>query len=158
MKLINYINVMTGSMRGAIFKSLSRYYKICSPADRTEIQKSIHAISHDILADISEDNQKNFLELLSLIIKQDRDAGTILLKQFAHKLKEIFVNNKSEHTRELFFDLMVYLYDKFDEFKVYAKSSLIRGFSDPSETIRQRIIDYWNCEVRLDNEPYLRTE
>lgn len=81
-----------------------------------------------------------------------------MLRQFAHKLKEIFVNNKSDHTRELFFDLMVYLYDKFDEFKVIAKSSLIRGFSDPSESIRKNITNYWNCEVRLDSEPHLRTE
>lgn len=45
MKLIAYINVMTGSMRGAIFKSLERYYRICSAQDRNEIQKSLHAIS-----------------------------------------------------------------------------------------------------------------
>ena len=48
-----------------------------------------------------------------------------MLRQFAHKLKEIFVNNKSDHTRELFFDLMVYLYDKFDEFKVRHTQDLI---------------------------------
>lgn len=33
LKLISYINVMTGSMRGAIFKALARYYKICSKQD-----------------------------------------------------------------------------------------------------------------------------
>lgn len=33
LKLISYINVMTGSMRGSIFKTLSRYYKICSKQD-----------------------------------------------------------------------------------------------------------------------------
>jgi len=53
---------------------------------------------------------------------------------------------------------MVYLYDKFDEYKVYAKSSLIRGLSDTSESIRQRIVDYWNNEARLKNYPLIRTE
>ena len=62
----------------------------------------------------------------------------------AHRLKELFVNNKSENLRELFYDLMVFLYDKFDEFKSIAKSALIRGLSDPSEEIRQRIGEYWN--------------
>lgn len=96
------------------------------------------------MADISEENQKNFLILLSLIVRQDRVAGKELLEKVAHRLKELFVNNKSENLRELFYDLMVFLYDKFEEFKGIAKSALIRGLSDPSEEIRQRIGEYWN--------------
>ena len=64
-------------------------------------------------------------------------------------MKGLFVTNKSEHVRELFYDLMVYLYDKFDEFKGYAKSSLIRGLSDPSPDVRNKIIEYWNHDSRL---------
>jgi hypothetical protein len=30
LKLRSYINVMTGSMRGAIFKTFARYFSICS--------------------------------------------------------------------------------------------------------------------------------
>jgi hypothetical protein len=37
MKLISYINVMTGSMRAAIFKALARYYEICPKQQRIEI-------------------------------------------------------------------------------------------------------------------------
>lgn len=53
---------------------------------------------------------------------------------------------------------MVYLYDNFEEFKGYAKSSLLRGLSDSSESIRQRLVDYWNDNARLDTDPLLRTE
>ena len=48
---------------------------------------------------------------------------------------------------------MVILYDRYPEYKVYAKSSLIRGLIDESDTIRQRIIEYWNQSQRLSLDP-----
>lgn len=62
---------MTGAMRGTIFKTLARYFPICSQQEQQDIYKSLIAISEDILADISEENQKQFLVLLSLIVKCD---------------------------------------------------------------------------------------
>ena len=41
LKLLSFINVMTGAMRGAIFKSLHRYYRTCSQEERIEIIKSV---------------------------------------------------------------------------------------------------------------------
>lgn len=76
----------------------------------------------------------------------------------AHRLKPLFVTNKSDTVRELFYDLMVYLYDKFDEFKGYAKSSLIRGLADPQESIRKRIVEYWSDASRLQQDPVVRAE
>ena len=56
LKLLSYINCMTGSMRGAIFKCLSRYYNICSLAEKKDITDSVRAISEEIIADSSDDN------------------------------------------------------------------------------------------------------
>ena len=44
---------------------------------------------------------------------------------------------------------MVTLYDNFPEFAAYAKSSLIRGLSDPSKEIREKLISYWSSPQRL---------
>ena len=81
-----------------------------------------------------------------------------MLDKVAHKLKDLYVNNKSENIRELFYDLMVFIYDNFEEFKGVAKSSLIRGLSDSSESIRNRIVEYWNSPLRLNIDPLIRTE
>lgn len=85
------------------------------------------------MADVSEENQFTFLNLLTKIIKTDPEAGSLMLREVVDNLKAIFVSNKSVPTRELYFDLMVYLYEKFEEFKVFAKSSLIHALADPSE-------------------------
>jgi hypothetical protein len=69
LKLLSFINVMTGSMRAAIFKSLYRYYVVCDQKERLEIINSVHAISDEILSDISEENQKNFLVLLTAFLQ-----------------------------------------------------------------------------------------
>ena len=47
---------MTGSMRGAIFKSFDRYLEICDDHDLIEISKSIEVVYDDILGDISDEN------------------------------------------------------------------------------------------------------
>ena len=42
--------------------------------------------------------------------------------------------------------------------KQIAKSSIIRGLSDPSKEIRDRIIEWWNNPARLDSDPTKRVE
>ena len=69
------------------------------------------------------------------------------------RLKLLFAANKNEYSRALFYDLMVYLYDNFKEFQGYAKSSLIRGFADPSKEIKEKLICYWNDSERLCLDP-----
>jgi hypothetical protein len=75
------------------------------------------------------------LILLSTIVKKDSKVGSQLLERTAHKLKPLFIENKNEMSRELFFDLMVFVYDSYDDFKGVAKSCLIRGLSDNSTVI-----------------------
>ena len=53
---------------------------------------------------------------------------------------------------------MVTLYDSFPEFNLYAKSSLIRGLSDPSSEIRENLISYWSSPERLDPNPNKRLQ
>jgi hypothetical protein len=88
------------------------------------------AVANSILADISEENQQNFLLLSSTIVRQHRESGFGLLSIIAPKLKGLFSGNKNELTRGLYFDLMVFVYENLPEFKVVAKSSIIRGLSD----------------------------
>ena len=44
MKVLSYMNVLTGTMRGVIFKSLVRYYTVAEAEDRKEISKSLLSI------------------------------------------------------------------------------------------------------------------
>ena len=57
LKLLTFVNILTGSMRGSVFKSLDRYVQQCSEEDLVEVLKSLQAVYDDILADISDDNQ-----------------------------------------------------------------------------------------------------
>ena len=68
------------------------------------------------------------------------------MQKVADRLKSVYISNKNEAIRELFYDLMVYLYDLNDEFnfKAVAKSSLIRGLSDQSTIIQEKLLVYWN--------------
>jgi len=76
----------------------------------------------------------------------DKKAGAEILQKVADRLKSVYISNKNEAIRELFYDLMVYLYDLNDEFnfKAVAKSSLIRGLSDQSTIIQEKLLVYWN--------------
>lgn len=96
--------------------------------------------------------------LISTIVRVNRESGSNLLTKVAQKLKHLFACNKNELTRGLFYDLMVFVYENFPEFKQIAKSSIIRGLSDPSKEIRDRIIEWWNNPARLDCEPTRRVE
>lgn len=116
------------------------------------------AVANNILADISEDNQQNFLLLTSTIVRLHRESGLGLLEIIAPKLKGLFSGNKNELTRGLFFDLMVFVYENLPEFKQISKSSIIRGLSDPSKEIRDRIVAWWNNPARLDLDPFNRVE
>lgn len=157
-KLVAFINVLTGSMRGAVFKTLERYIHNCPPESVVEISRSLMAVANSILADISEENQQNFLLLTSTIVRLHRESGFGLLEIIAPKLKSLFSGNKNELTRGLFFDLMVFVYENLPEFKQVAKSSIIRGLSDPSKEIRDRIVAWWNNPARLDLDPFNRVE
>lgn len=50
------MNVLTGSMRGAIFKSLTRFYTVCSSSEQKDISTSLLAIITDVLNDVSDEN------------------------------------------------------------------------------------------------------
>ena len=72
LKLLSFINILTGSMRAVVFKSLNRYVsavEVCGVEDLQEVSKSVQAVHDDILADISDDNQQNFLLLLGSIMR-----------------------------------------------------------------------------------------
>jgi len=158
LKLLSFVNVLTGTMRGAIFKSLERYLQICPQVDLVEVSKSIQADYDDILADISDENQQNFILLVTSIVKLNKASGTELLTKVIPRLKPLFAGNKNDLSRALFYDLMVYIYDNFDHFKPIAKSSLIHGLSDPSKEIKEKLIQYWNSTARLSLDPFLRLE
>lgn len=41
LKLLSFVNILTGSMRGVVFKTLDRYIQVCPAEDLQEISKSI---------------------------------------------------------------------------------------------------------------------
>lgn len=122
-------------MRSAIFKSLTRYYIVCTPAERKDITDSVKTICEDVISDRSEENQHSFLVFVLEVTKIDKSAGSEILNRISDRLKPVYISNKNEQIREIFYDLMVHLYDTNEEFKGVAKSSLIRGLSDASPRI-----------------------
>ena len=65
-------------------------------------------------------------------MKIDKRAASQILEKIADRLKSVYITNKNDSIRELFYDVMVYIYDNSEEldFKSVAKSSLIHGLSD----------------------------
>jgi hypothetical protein len=51
---------------------------------------------------------------------------------------------------------MVYLYDQYEHFKDKVKSALIRGLSDKSKVIRDKLVGFWSHESRLASDPLIR--
>ena len=60
MKLLSFVKVLTGSMRGAVLKSLERFLHVCRKSklldDINEIAMALQADADEILADISDEN------------------------------------------------------------------------------------------------------
>lgn len=82
------------------------------------------------------------------------DQGEILLKKVLPRLKALFVNNKNDYSRGLFYDLMVFLYDQFPQLRtIDVKSALIRGLSDKSKVIRDKLTAFWSDPARLSLDP-----
>ena len=55
---------------------------------------------------------------------------------------------------------MVNLYDRYDNYKTdeFVKSSLIHGLNDSSNMIRDKMVEFWNNQNRLDIDPYNRLQ
>ena len=94
--------------------------------------------------------------LLSSIMRLNKQMALPVLSLVVPRLKPLFIANKNEFNRAIFFDVMVNLYDNFPEFTQFAKSSLIRGLSDPSKEIRDKLIIYWSSPERLALKPNQR--
>jgi hypothetical protein len=77
------------------------------------------------------------------------DSGDRLIKTILPRLKQLFVNNKNDYSRALFYELMVFLYDQFEQLRNEVKSGLIRGLSDKSKVIRDKLISFWSDPTRL---------
>ena len=75
------------------------------------------------------------------------------------RLKQLFVSNKNDYSRGLFYDLMVFMYDQYDEgFKQMVKSALIRGLSDKSKLVREKLYGFWSDPARLELDPNTRLQ
>lgn len=119
------------------------------------------AISKDILADINDENQQSFVSLLIVLSElQGVDSVRQLLATVVPQLKHLFVKNKNEYCRGRFYDLMVNLYDRYEEFRKdeAVKGSLIHGLNDSSQMIRDKLSGFWNDQNRLDLDPVVRLQ
>ncbi|CDW71353.1 dna-dependent protein kinase catalytic subunit [Stylonychia lemnae] len=160
MKLLSFVKTLTGSMRASILKSFERFINVCRQRkkieDINEIAMSLLADSEEILADISDENQQSFLILITQIAKLNLDTGDKLMQRVLPRLKQLFQHNKNDYSRGLFYDLMVYLYDQFENFKPLVKSALIRGLSDKTKVVRNKLISFWSDSSRLGLDPNQR--
>lgn len=84
-----------------------------------------------------------------------------LLRHVVPKLKPLFITNKNEYSRGRFYDLMVYLYDQYEnEFRNQdeVKGALIHGLNDESKMIQDTMAKFWNDKNRLDLDPLTRLQ
>ena len=121
MKLLSFLKVLTGTMRAAVMKSLERYLEVCRKGvrleDINEVARALNADAEEILADISDENQQSFVLLLTRLAKLNIDQGEILLRKVLPRLRLVFIANKNDYSRGLFYDLMVFLYDQFEQLR-----------------------------------------
>lgn len=91
---------------------------------------------------------------------QGVDSVRKLLATVVPQLKHLFVKNKNEYCRGRFYDLMVNLYDRYEEFRMdeVVKGSLVHGLNDSSKMIRDKLAGFWNDQNRLDLDPAVRLQ
>lgn len=93
---------------------------------------------------------------MTAIAKLNIDTGDKLISKVLPRLKELFIGNKNDYSRGLFYDLMVFLYDSFNHFRSQVKSALIRGLSDKTKVVRDKLISFWSDPARLSLDPNAR--
>jgi hypothetical protein len=165
MKTISFIDILTGSMRAAVFKTYERYVQVArrdnNLAAIDEIAMSLLAVAKEILADINDENQQAFTSLL-LTLQELKGVDSVekLLAAVVPQLKALFVKNKNEFSRGRFYDLMVNLYDRYEEYRAHpaVQGALVHGLSDSSRTIRDKLAEFWNDQNRLDLDPLTRLQ
>ena len=162
MKALAFVKVLTGSMRAAVLKALERYLLVAklrrSLDDINAVALSLLADAEDVLADISDENQQAFLQVLTQIAKLNVDAGDKLLLRVLPRLKQLFAANKNDYSRGLFYDLMVFLYDQFPALRPLVKGALVRGLSDKSKLVRDKLTGFWSNPARLGLDAPLRLQ
>lgn len=70
----------------------------------------------------------------------------------------MFVGNKNDYSRGLFYDLLVFLYDTFPPLRVQVKPALIRGLSDKMRVIRDKLVQFWSDPVRMSTNAVERVK
>jgi hypothetical protein len=138
-------------MRAAVFKTFERYTAVArgdkNLAAIDEIAMSLLAVCKEILADINDDNQQAFISLLVTLSElKGVDSVEKLLALVVPQLKPLFVKNKNEYSRGRFYDLMVNLYDRYEEYRSHpaVQGSLVHGLGDGSKTIRDKLASFWD--------------
>lgn len=53
---------------------------------------------------------------------------------------------------------MVFLYDQYENFRPLVKSALIRGLSDKSKLVRDKLISFWSDSSRLGLDANVRLQ
>ena len=152
-------------MRAAVFKSFERYVEVArarkAQDEIDELAQSIRASCTDILADINDENQQSFLQLMITLASLPKmDTIDALLAECVPRLKPLFISNKVDYSRAMFYDFMVNLYDRYPEYRQDAnvKGSLIHGLSDNQKAIREKIAQFWDDRNRLDLDPAVRMQ
>jgi len=94
--------------------------------------------------------------LLTRLAKLNIDQGEILLRKVLPRLRLVFIANKNDYSRGLFYDLMVFLYDQFEQLRQLVKPGLIRGLADKTKVIRDKLVSFWSDSSRLSLDPAKR--
>eukprot|EP01080_Neovahlkampfia_damariscottae_P000233 gene233-4479_t len=104
-----------------------------------------------------EDTQ---LLMLKIVYKLLRKMSKNQIFMFLEIMNQIYVNSEMFHTtfsepcRNLYYDILIWLYDNNEEVNKESEitKSILRGMSDESEVIRQKLLDFWNHESRLSSD------
>jgi DNA-dependent protein kinase catalytic subunit len=77
-----------------------------------------------------------------------------------HSNDEIFHSIFSESCREMYYDILIWVFDNKEGFKKedIIRLELLKGLCDKSDIVRKKVLDFWDQESRLSVESLKRLE
>ncbi len=99
--------------------------------------------------------------LLLILERVFQTAPNPIVVEWTPKLKEMFSSHPDTRCRELFYRLLMWLWDNFEkgnaEFAKFRRDQLevglLGGFSDPSAEIRKAVYNFWDNPNRISPDP-----
>ena len=161
-KITNKIHNLNKKYRGALFSALGMFIDkapnlLAIQNEIRDICLSLQGSLDKITADYDADNLVNFFKLLHQLVTLNSEHTRNLVSETIHSLAKTFMNTSNEEIVDIFFNIITFIYDQYDdELKDLTKSFLLKGLSHSLPAIRTKVFDFLNHENRISLNPAAR--